>query len=306
LKILAFQSKDAAPPSFVPADAVKFTRFRLNLQNVYYRTELMVGQIDSQYASLLKTMVDLAGKDKDPKFDLRTQLIDNLGDDIISYEKLPRDKTLENLVSPPSLTLISSRKPEQLASAIGSLISFVPAGNAGAKIKEREFLGRKIYTLNLGTLSLDGKRSDSALYYAPSGGYIAISTDLPMLEEYLRGNSGKSLAEASGLAEAAQKVGGMNTGLFSFENQKETARAQLQTLKKESGSLASLFAPESLAGPLGMDSNDSKLKEWVDFSLIPPFEQISKYFYLNVWSGAVTADGFSFKVFSPTPPELRK
>ena len=306
LKILSFENKDANPPSFVAADAVKFNRFRLNLQKSYAGIETMLGQIEPQYASLLKTMVDLAGKDKDPKFDLRTQLIDNLGDDLISYEKVPRRQTLEDLNSPPSLFLISSPKPEQLATAIGSLVSFLPMGSSGTKLKEREFLGRKVYTMNMGTINREGKRTDHSLYYSASGGYVGLSTDLPMLEEYLRGNSGKSLAEAPGLNEAAQKVGGMNTGLFGYENQKETSRATLDILKKESGTLANLFSASSLAGKLGMNENESKFKEWLDFSLLPPFDQIAKYFYIDVWSGSLNADGFTFKLFSPTPPELRK
>jgi hypothetical protein len=306
LKVLSFETKDANPPPFVPSDAVRFTRFRLNLQKVYYRIEMLLTQIDSQYATLLKTLVDLAGKDKDPKFELRTQLIDNLGDDLISYEKLPRGKTLEDLASAPSIFLIGSRKPEELADAIGSLVGFLPTGSTGAKIKQREFLGRKIYTMSLSSVSEDGKRTDSAFYYTASGGYVAISTDLPMIEEYLRGNPAKSLAEAAGLNEAAQKVGGMSTGLFSYANEKETTRVSLEAMKKESGGVASLFSANSVADQLGMGGNDAKLKEWLDFSLLPPFDQIAKYFHISVWSGALNADGFTFKMFDPAPPELKK
>ena len=59
-------------------------------------------------ASVIKLVVDNAGKEKDPNFDLRKQLIANLGDDVISYQKTPRQTTLADLSSPPSLFLISS------------------------------------------------------------------------------------------------------------------------------------------------------------------------------------------------------
>lgn len=304
LKLLAFENKDANPPSFVPAEAVKFTRWRLDLQKSFATIESTIAQIEPQYAGLLKTMIDLAGKDKDPNFDLRQQLIANLGDDIISYEKAPRQMTLEDMESPPSLFLVNSPKPEQLAGALKAVVSFLPPAMAAPKLKEREFLGRKVYTLNMPSTTPDGKRKDRSLSYSASGGYLAISMDAAMLEEYLRGNSGKALTETPGLSEAAQKVGGMSTGLFGYENQRDTTRAALEILKKESGSLADLFSGSAVAGRLKMNNNNT-FKEWVDFSLLPSFDQIAKYFYINVWSGTLNAEGATFKLYTPTPPQLK-
>lgn len=45
-------------------------------------------------------MMDNAGKDKDPSFDLRKNLIANLGDDVITYQGAAQ-QTLEDLNSPP-------------------------------------------------------------------------------------------------------------------------------------------------------------------------------------------------------------
>ena len=135
-----------------------------------------------------------------------------------------------------------------------------------------------------------------------------MSTDVATLEEFMRSgeSAAKSLKDTPGLAEAAQKVGGMGTGLFGYENQAETMRATLETLKKESGTLANLFAGSGFAGRFGVGDNANKFKEWVDFSLLPPFEKISKYFYINLFSGSVTSEGLSFKVYTPTPPLLKK
>ena len=80
---------------------------------------------------------------------------------------------------------------------------------------------------------------------------------------------GKALRDLPGLADAAQKVGGYGTGLFGFENQAETMRHTFETLKKESGTLANLFAGSPLAGRLGMEDDSKKFKEWIDFSLLP-------------------------------------
>jgi hypothetical protein len=306
-KLLAFEAKDAAPPPFIPAEAVKFSRWRLDLQKGLNTLESMLVEAAPQFAGVIKLVVDNAGKDKDPNFDLRQNLIANLGNDIISFEKLPRKRTLESLNSAPALVLISSPRSDQLASALKAVTGLLPTKTM--RIKEREFLGRTVYSMDLPPTTTPGssKPVERALNFAASGGYVAISTDEAMLEEYLRSSSGsaKSLLATPGLAQAADKIGGMQTGLFGYENQKETTGALLETLKKDSGTLANLIGATPLGARLGLEDETGKLKEWLDFSLLPPFEQIAKYFYLSVWSGAMNANGMTFKVFAPHPPGLR-
>lgn len=308
IKALAFAPKEAAPPPFVPADVAKFMRWRLDLQKTFDTIENVLKEAVPPLAGAVSFMLDSAGKDKDPDFDLRKSLFGNLGDDIITYQKAPRGQTLAELNSPPALTLISSPRSEQLAGALKTLTTLLP--QQPSKMKERDFLGRKIYAVSLPSSPGPGGRKpvERTLSFTGSGGYLAISTDSAMLEEFLRSTDGpgKSLRDTPGLADAAQKVGGFGTGLFAYENQAETMRAAVETLKKESGTLASLFGASPLAGRLGMGEDSNKLKDWVDFSLLPSFDRISKYFYFNVWSGRVSPEGINFQLFAPNPPGLKK
>ena len=306
-KVFSFETKDANPPPFVPADAVKFSRIRLDLQKTWNSLEATIVEAMPQAAGVIKLVVDNAGKDKDPDFDLRKQLIANLGDDVVSYEKAPRKQTLADLGSAPTLILISSPKPEALASSLKALTAVMPMQG---KIKERDFLGRKVYSMSLPGAPGPGggKPVEKSLHYAASGGFVAMSTDVATLEEFMRSGDGggKALRDLPGLADAAQKVGGYGTGLFGFENQAETMRNTFETLKKESGTLANLFAGSPLAGRLGMDDDSKKFKEWIDFSLLPSWDRISKYFYISVWSGSLTPEGFALKAYTPNPPQLKK
>jgi hypothetical protein len=290
----------------VPADAVKFQRFRLDVQKAWNTLESMVSEISPQMGGGLKLILETAGKDKDPNFDLRKELIGNLGDDLISFQKNPRSNTLADLNSPPALYLLGSPNAEKLAAALKTIASLLPPQLTN--IKERELLGRKVYSLTLpGAPNPDGSMTQRNLSYSASGGYLALSTDDALLETYLRSgeNTGKTLRDTVGLAEAAQKIGGMSTGMFGYENTSETVRVLLETLKNDYGTVEKLllmmpFVPK----PGGKDSKG--LKDWVDFSLLPPFDQIAKYFYFTVYSGSANADGLSYKVFSPTPPQLKK
>lgn len=304
-KVLAHEAKDAAPPPFVPADVIKFSRWRLDLQKSLATLESALTEAVPQAAGFVKLIVDNAGKDKDPDFDLRKNLISNLGDDLISYEKAPRKQTLLDLASPPTLYLVGSPRAEQVASAIKALGAVMPQ----PKVKEREFLGRQVYALSMPPAQVPGgKQIERVLHYTATGGYVALSTDVAFLEEFMRNSDSahKPLRDTPGLAGAIQKVGGTGTGLFGFENQQEEVRHAVETLRKESGSLANLFAGTPLSAQLGMGDDSAKFKEWVDFSLLPPFDQISKYFYISVFSGSVTPEGFLLKVYSPAPPRMKQ
>jgi hypothetical protein len=53
-------------------------------------------------------------------------------------------------------------------------------------------------------------------------------------------------------------------------------------------------------------SPERTFRDWMDFSLLPPYEQVGKYFHFTVSASSANVDGITFKYFSPTPPQLKK
>jgi hypothetical protein len=304
LKILATEAKDSSPPPFIPADAVKFSRMRFDMPANWKIFETTLNRLNPDYAQLLNYVFNLAGKDKDEKYDLRAELLDNLGDDLISYERSPVNNTVGDLKNPPGLFLIGSPNPEKLASALRVALGVVVAGDA---IKDREFLGRKIYSA---TMPVSPQGGSHGYHFAASGGYVAISGQVEMLEEYLRSSERKTpgLDQTPGLRDAAQKGGGMSTGIFSFSNDKENMRALVETLRKEQVSFSDLLlllgVPLS-ATKISTVEEVSQFKEWMDFSLLPPVDQVTRYFNYSVWVGGFTPEGFSLDCITPALPPLR-
>jgi hypothetical protein len=295
--------KESLPPAFVPADAVKFSRVRLDGQKTWATLRAVLGEISPDMVSSLDFMLDTANeaaRQKDPNFDLRKNLFGNLGDDLISYEKSAKGKTLAELNSAPGLILIGSPQPEQLASGLKALLMLMNQ-QAGAP-KERDFLGRKVYTLEM---PVPAGGTSSTLHYAASSGYVAITTDVTLLEEYLRSADAgqKQLREKEGLMDAVARAGGGSTGWFAYENQAETTRTLLEILRQSSSASET---PEMLAPGIPAFTPDNPFKEWVDFSKLPPFEQIAKYFSFMVYTGSATSQGIDFNFFSPIPPGLRQ
>ncbi len=314
-KLLAGEPKESTPPRFVPADAMKFQRWRLDGQKAWSTLEKALNDISPQLLGGLNFLLDTANtaaRDKDPGFDIRKNLIGNLGDDMITYEKSPRGASSGDLRAPSSIFLVGSPQPEQLAVALKSILVYL-SQQAGAPPQEREFLGRKIYSVPLRPMGPPGGGAAAApvsLNYAAGSGYLALSTDSAMVEEYLRSgdSDAKALRDTPGLADAAQQVAGPGASLFGYQNEAENLRLLFDMLRKEGQSTASSSTGGGLGmlqAGLGFPASGQNLKDWLDFSLLPPFEKVSKYFYFSVYGGSATADGLALKAFDPTPPALK-
>src|SRR6185503_7040909 len=230
-KVIPGEAKDSAPPAFVPADVVKFQRSRIDGKKAWDTLQKVLADISPQAKGAISFIIETANaaaKEKDPDFDLNKNLFANLGDDFISYEKAPRGSSPAELKSAPSLFLIGSPNPDQIVGAFKYL--FLLAAPSGGAPKEREFLGRKIYTAGMpGAAAAFGANTSGGagtLSYAASSDYVAVSSDASMIEEYLRSSDSqqKTLRETPGLTDAIAKAGGASTGMLGYENQAETAR----------------------------------------------------------------------------------
>jgi hypothetical protein len=301
LKMIATAPENAAPPMFVPADVVKFWRWRVDGQDAWDTLQKMLADISPGALNGLNATINMANasaQQKDPGFDVRKDLIANLGDDWMSYQKSPTGTALEDLSHAPSLFLFAAVNADQAVLAIKNVVSLT----AG---RPRDFLGKKIYTIPLPSPRMPGVPGADAtavptraLYCAASGGYVAVTTDVSMLEEYLRSGEKpvKPLGGTPGLIDAAAYIGGTGNGLFGYENQRETMRTVFALFKDVSAGNAGNSQP--------LAALPQSVRDWFDFSLLPDYDTVSKYFSFSVYNGSTTVDGLSFKFFTPRPPQL--
>jgi hypothetical protein len=124
-----------------------------------------------------------------------------------------------------------------------------------------------------------------------------------MIQNYLRSDDGKTkpLSHRPGLIEAAQHVGGMSSGLFGYQNQRESARELFSALKDDPALSAAVLNP-LVAMPIPSAGNS--IRDLMDFSLLPDYDAVSKYFNFTVYAGNATSEGLDFKFFQPRSPEL--
>ena len=297
LKILALTPKDASVPPFVPADAVKFTRFRLDGKQTWAEIQKTVAALSPSGQASLNAIINVAnslGQQKNPGFDIRNDLFGNLNDDIITYQKPVGGDTLAEMSTAPTIFLIAVSNPDAAINAVKTLVGMSNPQDSAEP--PREFLGRKIHSIALrpGPATAGGVPQHRTLYASSSGGYIALSTDSSIVEEFLRNADGKNkpLRENTGLVNAMQHLGGAGGGLFGYENQRETMRVTFKALKT------------TAAADAALKSLPPAFRSWVDFSLLPDFDVVSKYFYLSTFAGSANSEGLTFKYFTPRPPQL--
>jgi hypothetical protein len=242
-------------------------------------------------------MANASAQLKDPTFDFTKNLIGNLGDDFVSYQKAAVGNSIADLNNAPSIFLFAASNPDQALLAIKSVASLIYRQPGGAE--PRDFLGKKIYNIPLPSPQMPGAAApvSRSINLTASGGYVAISGDSSILESFLRstGSPVKPLNATPGLADEAQHIGGTGTGLFGYENQREIMRSAFTLLKNQA---------ESNGGLDAMAAMPKGLRDWMDFSLLPDYGQVSKYFFFSVFNGGTTTDGLTFKAFAPRPPAL--
>jgi hypothetical protein len=297
LKIFALPPKDAGVPAFVPADAVKFSRVRLDGKQTWAELQKMIAALTPNGQTSLNAVINIAntiGQQKNPGFDIRNDLFGNLNDDLISYQKPVAGNSLAEFANPPIIYLIAVANPDATINAIKTLAGMGQPQDASAP--PREFMGRKIHTLALKSAPATngGTAQPRSLYVSASGGYLVLSSDVAMVEEYLRSADGatKPLRENAGLTDALQHLGGAGGGLFGYENQRETMRVTFKVLKN------------TLTADTTLKMFPPAFRAWLDFSLLPEYDTVAKYFYLSTFAGSANADGLTFKVFTPRPPGL--
>ena len=296
--MLAPPKKDARPPPFVSADVVSFGRLRQSAAQLWKTFVDTANEITPAAAGAM-AFFQAQVQAKNPEFKLKAQLIDTMGDDFIMIEMAPRGKKIQNLLNPPRLYMINSKKPKVTLRAIMDLISMV----VEAPPEEDEIEGRTLYSYHFGNF-VDEK--ETTLHAVAVGEYVVFSQDLKAIKSYLDGpkEGAKPLAKLAGLNQAAKKVGGLDGGAFGFENSKIMARGLFTVLKKNPNLISDAFGglPQGIDPDTGLPIGGDRFGEWLDFKLLPEFKQISKYLHYTVVGVRADKQGIRMGLFMPTPP----
>ena len=301
--LLETKQADASPPPFVPANVGGFLRWRLNMDAAWKNLEKLLLELSPDVANMVEFTVGLLGKDKDSNFDFKKSFLNNFGDDLILYQMPPKSSALNDIGAGPIVVLVKSPNPDELIKGVGAVPGILPPPLNEAAMLPRRLGDHTVYSFELAEFPdpSTGELVKMELLLAARDGYMAVSTDADLLQMFLDGKTMGSLAKRDGLATAATSVGGMDSGIFGYQNDRDMVLSTIDTLRDNTDQF------DMILSMIPMDDlGEVSLGEWLDFSLLPTGSKIAKYFDFTVYGAETNDRGISLKMFSPRPATLKR
>jgi len=298
----AAAGKGAMPPPFVPADALSFTRARLELSKLVGSAEATLNTIFPAASGFLIAQLDAGMKAIDEQADLRAGLLENLGDDLILFSKLPKEVSAEGLLSPPSLTLVGSPDPQRALRTLRALAFSAGLTPDSGAFEELEIEGRKAYRVRFPfAAASSGGEESGTLYLAAKGGRVGIAETRALLVQWLSGRAREPLRRSPDFRAAWDGLGVSEPAALGYQNEAAAVRYAVDALREHGNEwiriLASMLPAENApkggwAGAVG---------EWLDFSLLPPGKEAAKHFSVSVFGFSVKPEGYLLESYTPWP-----
>jgi hypothetical protein len=291
-KMLDMESAVFKAPRFIPASAYSVTFFNLNIKKAYDELYSILYSFNPQYAATLQALDLPDSPDGEPGVKLKSDVISYLGSQIVFSRSV--NKPFSNSSVPTeSLIALAVSDRQTIEKSLSLLHSkMIASNNPDAR---RELLGHTIYLLGPSTLPFlkPGKTpmqtgSESNAPQIPRLAFTVTDTHLifatePVVERAIRALSSSdtsSLGSASWFTSAKSAIPSV-VGMAALEDNAASGEI-FWWLARQSGERGSAGF-----GPAGI----SRL---VDFSLLPEFDAVRKYFGLSTFYGISTPEGFFF------------
>ena len=301
--LLETKRADTSPPPFVPANVGAFSRWRLDMDAAWKNLEKLMLELSPDVANMVEFTVGLLGKDKDSNFDFRKSFLNNFGDDLIVYQMPPKGTALNDIGAGPMVVLVKSPNPDELIKGVGAVPGILPPPLNEAAMLPRRLGDHTVYSFELAEFPdpSTGELVKMELLLAARNGYMAAATDADLLQAFLDGKTNGGLAKRDGLAAATVLVGGMDSGFFGYQNDRDMVLSTMDTLRDNADQFDMIFSMIPTDG-----FGEVSLSEWLDFSLLPTGSKIAKYFDFTVYGAETDDRGISLKTFSPRQATLKR
>lgn len=294
VRVLDFEPLDALPPAWVPAGVLRFYRVRLNGPQGWQRMEEFLAQLSPAWKRTWDFLVGTAqqaGRQQDPGFDVRREVVEKLGDDWVYWQVTPREQGWDGLEQAPSLLLVGSGHSEALAASLAKVLA--GAALRSEAMTEREFLGRKLYSVVLpwAVRSADPSGAAPRLHFGASERYVGFAFEPGLLEDWLRSldTSGASAAWQGGWREALAEIRG-GRGCVGYEDYAAVLQHVLQAARADPENLHQALIPGPLGFRIHLHSDPERLRRWVDPQALPPWEAVARYVGFGLLSTERDAD----------------
>ncbi|MAT16816.1 MAG: hypothetical protein CMJ46_16275 [Planctomyces sp.] len=244
LNVLKFPATAQKPADWVPAEAGSFQAFNWDAQSAY---SAIVQLIDSfQPPGTAEAMIEgMAQQPDGPGVHIKKDIIDQLSGDIQFFTMAGEGEGIESL---QSLVVFGAEvNDEEVMKDVLVRVSESP----GFPAEAREFQGTTIYEM------VNQNPAAPTVAFGVAKGYFLFATEVQMLEQVIRGiAAADSLAESESYKKLAAHFPA-ETSIIGYTDPRSQIKPVYENLR--SGDLGALI-PQ------------------LDFSVLPPFEEIEQYF----------------------------
>ena len=333
-KMLEIESGPVRMPGFIAASASSVSVVNLNIKKAFDELANILTRFSPQMASILYMPILPPGPQGEPGLQLKSDIIDHLGSQIILAQSIDKPQPDVSAARPaakqPSLKTQSviaiavdnrAALEKSLSMIHGKLIA---PDNPDAR---RELLGHTIYTVDLtGLMPMLGGGPGRKPMQAPAGPrapkmlsaftvtdtYLIFASEFAV-EQAIRtlGSNAESISSAAWFNKAKSNIPSV-VGLADLQNNAASGELLWSTLRQskkpdkadnddKKNQITVGITSESLFPQIMFSRGD----DVIDFSLLPEFDAVKKYFGLTAFYGISRQDGFffEFKYLNPDASE---
>lgn len=305
-KLLELESAAIKPPPFVPSSASAISFVNLNVSKAFDELIKIVAGFSPGIAMMANMPLAPPSAQGEPPLTLKAGIIDHLGSQIIVAQTMVESSG--DTAQPETLVALAVSDRVALEKTLLYIHSnMIAPGNPDAR---RELLGHTIYLIELGGMMIPGFGGPAtpSSMQAPLGAgapampklaftitdtHVIFSTE-DAVERAIRALSsggGESLDSARWFARAKSSIPAA-VGLAGLQDNAVSGKfiwlalRKMKTLAK-AGAMTAGILPQGLSMTGGTDL--------FDFTLLPEFEAVKKYFGLSASYGIARQDGFFFE-----------
>jgi len=333
-KMLDLESVPIRMPRFISESACSISVANLNIKKAFDELANILTRFSPQMAAILYMPLLPPGPNGEPGLQLKTDIIDHLGSQIIlaqSIEKSqpdstarPADKQLP--IQTRSVVAIAIENRAAIEKSLSTIHSKFTSNNPDAR---RELLGHTIYSVDLsGLMPMLGGPPARKPMQAPAGpgtpkmplsAFTVTDTHLifaseSVVEQTIRtlsGNQADSISSAKWFNKAKSNIPSV-VGLAGLQDNATSGELLWSTLRQTKPDKAAAGDDKSNQMTVGLTSQSlfpqimfTRSDGLIDFSLLPEFDAVKKYFGISTFYGISRQDGFffEFKYLSPAASE---
>jgi len=335
-KMFEIETGPIRMPRFIADSACSISVVNLNIKKAFEELANILTRFSPQMAAILYMPVLPPGPNGEPGLQLKADIIDHFGSQIILAQSIDKPQPDNNRRSPEKQPLIQTRSIVAIAidnrAALEKSLSMIHSkmiapGNPNA---QRELLGHTIYSVDLsGLMPMLGGPPAKKPMQAPGGGPSAPKMPLSaftvtdthlifgsesVVEQTIRtlsSNRAESISSAAWFNKAKSNIPSA-IGIAGLQNNAASGELLWSTLRQSVKPDKAASSDKHNEISVGLTSQSifpqimfSRSDGMIDFSLLPEFDAVKKYFGISTFYGISRQDGFffEFKYLNPDASE---